>query len=238
MKLPLVLISGWAHPASALQNLAKALSQRFDPQVLSAGQFFSGNLPLEPGSQAWILGWSLGGLLALEAALTRPDSVSKNRPAAGLILLSSTARFTRCDGYPQGTEPANLRALQRALKGDPIAALWRFMADCASPRSLAAQELEDLSRTALSQGIDALEEGLRRLQDLDLRERARSLRMPCLLIHGREDLVIPWRASEWLASQIAGSLLQVIDGAGHDLPLHNPGLVADRVLRFAAEVMP
>jgi pimeloyl-ACP methyl ester carboxylesterase len=45
------------------------------------------------------------------------------------------------------------------------------------------------------------------------------IRAPTLVIHGRDDPLIPVAAGQHLAARIAGAELDVISGMGHDLPL-------------------
>jgi pimeloyl-ACP methyl ester carboxylesterase len=42
-----------------------------------------------------------------------------------------------------------------------------------------------------------------------------------LIIHGREDTFIPYRNSEELTKEIAGSKLVILERSGHILPLNN-----------------
>jgi pimeloyl-ACP methyl ester carboxylesterase len=65
----------------------------------------------------------------------------------------------------------------------------------------------------------------------DLRPRLSHVAVPTLVVHGADDPLVPKAAGEDIAASIAGALLMIIDGMGHDLPtpLH------DRVTRAIAE---
>jgi pimeloyl-[acyl-carrier protein] methyl ester esterase len=177
-------------------------------------------------SPDFVVGWSLGGLLALEEAIARPGE------AAGLVLISSTARFTASgDGWP-GTPGASLRALRRSLRKDPEDALRRFFGDCAAPHPLSPAEAEARIGAALAMGLDVLDAGLERLRSTDLRARLGEVRAPTFVIHGGEDRVIPPAAAERVAAAIPGAELAIIEGIGHDLPLRRSDLVAARIRSF------
>ncbi|MDA1285036.1 MAG: alpha/beta fold hydrolase [Rhodobacterales bacterium] len=67
-------------------------------------------------------------------------------------------------------------------------------------------------------GLAAAEERVERLQKLDL---------PCFVIHGAEDTLVPPEAGRELASLIPGAKLEIIKGMGHTItPLLAPKLVA------------
>ena len=59
---------------------------------------------------------------------------------------------------------------------------------------------------------------------------------PTLIIHGREDLLVPVAAGYDLAERIAGSTLEVIPGMGHDLPDELVPGIAMSVLRHVGGV--
>ncbi len=60
------------------------------------------------------MGWSLGGMLLLEAlsGLTDPSP-------GGLVLVGVAPVFTRRPDYPWGQPPAVVRAMRRALTKNP-----------------------------------------------------------------------------------------------------------------------
>ncbi len=59
---------------------------------------------------------------------------------------------------------------------------------------------------------------------------------PTLVIHGRDDPLIPLAAGEDTARSIVGARLEVIDGMGHDFAPGALPLLADHVVRFCREV--
>lgn len=223
MKPELLLIAGWAHTATALDPLAQALGSRFQTRTTSVDRFIPAD-PLDP-APSWLLGWSLGGMLALECALLQPDRVQ------GLILVNTTARFTRSADWLHGTPPAELRQLGRALRQDLASGIRGFL-------ELSAQHLLDPDHRTeplphrLEYTLHVLQEGLRYLNETDLRPRLGSLRCPVHILHAREDAVIPFAAGQALASAIDGSTFTALDGIGHDLPVRDPARIALALDRY------
>jgi len=207
MKPDLVMVGGWAHPASALQPLAAALGDIVAPRLVAAHE----PLPA-PERPAFLLGWSLGGLLALQAACAAAQHWR------GLILVSSCARFCAAPDYPQGVAPASVRALKAALRRAPAPALRRFFVDVAAPQALPPERLTAQVRDALALGSEVLAAGLDALLTLDLRAALAQVTPPALVLHGREDRVIPCAAGAWCADRLRHSRLVILEGVSHDLP--------------------
>ncbi len=205
------MMAGWAHPAEALRPLADALAGFAEPRLLAADEA----LP-KLDAPAFLLGWSLGGLRILDAALTA------QAPWPGLILIGTTARFCAATDFPHGVSTARLRALKIALRKTPETVLRQFFVDEAAPAQLAPAELEARVQGALALGADRLAAGLDALLTMDLRERLASPTTPVLVLHGRADGVIPCAAGEALAERFVFSRFVGFEGAGHDLPLRAP----------------
>ena len=217
----LIMLGGWAHPAGALQPLADAVREFAAPRLAAAHEACP-----TPAQPAFLLGWSLGGLLALREALAAPERW------LGLILVGSCARFCAAPDYPCGVAPARLRALQTALRRNPAAALGPFFADVAAPQALAPAASAAQVRAALALGTDALAAGLETLRTLDLRPYLRDCAKPVLILHGREDRVIPAAAGEWLAGQFTYSRFVPVAEAGHDVPARAPDILAAEIQHF------
>ena len=88
-----------------------------------------------------IVGWSTGGIAAIEAAANYPEKV------CGLVLLSATARFCSDTGYSAGVAPAVLRAMIRGLKRSPEAVIADFLQQALYPVRIPADELARRTKT-------------------------------------------------------------------------------------------
>lgn len=56
------------------------------------------------------------------------------------------------------------------------------------------------------------------IMDGDRRDRLRRIKAPTLVIHGREDRLVPLAGGIDTAEHVPGAVLEIIDGMGHNLP--------------------
>jgi pimeloyl-ACP methyl ester carboxylesterase len=70
----------------------------------------------------------------------------------------------------------------------------------------------------------------------DLISRVGEIQLPTLCIVGAQDLMTPPKYSQYLHEQIAGSRLEVVEGAGHTLPLEQPEEYNRRLADFLLAV--
>lgn len=69
-------------------------------------------------------------------------------------------------------------------------------------------------------------------------EALRSVRVPALVIHGKDDPLVPLAAGEDTAAAIPGAELLVIDGMGHDLPRAVWPRIIDAISALTAKIEP
>jgi pimeloyl-[acyl-carrier protein] methyl ester esterase len=236
-RTPAILVSGWAHPAHVLCPLAEALPEfdsiclstcelGDDPTLWSAALTERIRTAEEP---PLVIGWSLGGIVALEALTTDAPP-----PAAALVLIGSTARFCAGPDWPWGQTPAALRALRTGLRRDPRAALAGFLRECAAPGAPDEDTLQAGVEMALSIGLQQLAAGLDYLGSTDLTGRLGRLKPRCICVHGIADRIIPCEASRAMAKQTSG-VLEVLVESGHSVPVASPARVA-RAIRRGVQV--
>jgi pimeloyl-[acyl-carrier protein] methyl ester esterase len=202
-----------------LSGLVATLESRFAVTAVEANPA----APLLPGPASAgrepvvLVGWSLGGMLALEAAIASPDRVR------GLLLVGTTPSFCVRTGFPHAVEAKAVRSLSVALRRDGRGAVARFLRECAAPLAPLPASAGQVSCTAAD--VDLLLAGLEYLRRRDLRARCPELRAPCRVLHGGEDRVVPVEAGAWLARSLPGAAFTESPGYGHDLPLRRPDLV-------------
>lgn len=219
-----VLLHGWAMHGGVFAPLIEALRKRCTLHVIDLpghGRSLDCAISLQPAAcaraiadrvpRAMWLGWSLGGLYALQAALDFPDQVR------GLAMLCASPRFARATNWPHAVSPEILQDFGRDLATDYASTLERFLAlealgsDCAQAdlRKLRADTFNEHRPT-----VRALVEGLDVLEHSDLRARVHELVPPSAWIAGRRDRLIPWQAMRWSAVQCNG-VFTCIAGGGH-----------------------
>jgi pimeloyl-[acyl-carrier protein] methyl ester esterase len=174
-----------------------------------------------------LAGWSLGALLALDAALAAPGRY------AALALVSGTARFCGDgEGHP-GPELRTLRLMSARLARDRSAVLRSFAHSCAAPDGGA-----DAGRWWMAQAsgfaTDALARGLTALGTLDLRSGLATLSGRVRLIHGDADGIVPLAAAAELAAACPDAQVRVVPGRGHALPFTAAIEVAQLLLEVEA----
>lgn len=176
-----------------------------------------------------LLGWSLGGQIALELA------VSDELVLEALILVSTTPRFVAGADWPYGMAPAVLQRFAEQLTVDFRQTIRDFLELQVRGSTGGPAVLKMLQSALLAQGgptRDALEAGLHVLADTDLRPRLSGLRERALVVAGQYDRVAPPEASRALAASLARAEYFELRRAGHAPFLSHGEGFARRVTMF------
>jgi pimeloyl-[acyl-carrier protein] methyl ester esterase len=187
----LALVHGWGMNAHVFDTLAGLLADDFEvraldlpghggrePLVNDTLQSWSEDLAQQLPDGATLLGWSLGGQVAMRAALDHPERIAR------LVLLAATPRFVATDDWPHAVALQDLSDFGAALLADTQATLLRFLT--LQTRGMEGQKamLQQLRQTMLAAPQpqhDALSAGLEMLLTTDLRDAAKQLRQPALM---------------------------------------------------------
>ena len=164
-----------------------------------------------PERSVW-LGWSLGGLVALRAALDFPHRI------AALVLVSTTPRFVSAADWPCAMPPERLTQFMTELKADHCGTLTRFLGLQVRGDEHARDTLRQLH--AVLQAYDvpqaaSLAVGLEILRAADLRAAVSQLALPVLLLAGDNDRLTPPAAGAWLAGVVGAARLLRLPRAAH-----------------------
>ena len=178
-------------------------------------------------AQTIVLGWSLGGQIAMRIALDFPERVSR------LILMSTTPKFVLAPDWQAGIPAQDLHVFVADMRADTRATLLRFLS--LQTRGTTGQKtlLQTLRTSLFSQALPhahALQAGLEMLLQNDLRAEVKHIAQPTTVIHGSVDKLTPSAAGEWLAKHLASARYHMIDGAAHAPFLSHTQQVAEVIL--------
>ena len=228
----LVLLHGWGLHSGAWTPLLPELGQRFrvtcidlpghgrspaQPEGFGLESAAAAIAAIAPPGAAW-LGWSLGGQLALAAALA-------GAAIRRLVLVATTPRFVAAPDWPCGMAAATLAGFAASLAEDHRKALRDFLTLQLRGDRHAATLLAELRRTLAEHGDPdpaALRSGLEILGCTDLRARLAAVRQPVLVIAGERDRLTPAEAGRRLAAGVRDGRVLVLPGAAHAPFLTHP----------------
>ncbi len=171
--------------------------------------------------KAYIMGHSLGGFIAQELIVLRPDLVAK------LVLAS-----TNCGGMnvipitPEAMEVLTNR------EGDPVELVKRGIAIACAPGFLereqeVSQELIDYRFTnpvppEQYQAQVAAGAGMAYLTPEQVTERTGAIKIPTLILFGEHDQVVPPGNADLMAGMISDAQIKIIPDVGHMFPVEAP----------------
>lgn len=164
-----------------------------------------------PAPAFWV-GWSLGGLIALQVALSVPRAVR------GLMVVAGSPCFVRGPDWPYAVEDAVLQQFARELERDYAATLARFLALQVRGSTDAGATLRALHARVLEQAQPqpaALRAGLNILRTSDLRTQLGAIACPTQFVFGECDTLAPAPLAGEIAQRMPAARSTVIRGAGH-----------------------
>jgi pimeloyl-[acyl-carrier protein] methyl ester esterase len=225
---PLVLLHGWGLHGGLFAPLLPALARRFRVHVVDLpGHGHSppaASVTLDALVDAVadavagerrplaVLGWSLGGLVAMRWARREPTRVAR------LALVATSPRFVAGDDWPHA-----MSAQALARFGDEFATSWkltlqRFLALQVHGSEAGRATLATLRQQLYARGEpsrDALADTLRVLATTDLRSEVAAIGAPAVVVSGERDTLAPAGAGAWLGAALPNATCVRIDGAAH-----------------------
>jgi pimeloyl-[acyl-carrier protein] methyl ester esterase len=215
------------HPSWALDLPGHGRSEWHDQRadLESQLQDLQANLP----AQCVLVGWSLGGQLALELARRAPAQVH------ALVLIASTPRFTRAADWAQGMEAETLHAFETLLARDWRQCLRDFVQLQVRGGRNAEHTQQQLDATLEAHGLPraaALRAGLALLTSLDQRAQLAHIQQPVLVLSGQNDRVTSAAAGRWMAGALRNARHVEVARAGHAPLLSHVDEVAAAIREF------
>lgn len=172
-------------------------------------------------SRCALLGWSMGGQVALRMILRRQDGIEK------LILVATTPCFVASPGWPHGMDPTQVRAMDRQMQRDYKGSMGEFFRLMFEDENLDPQRYREIVRFAVREGAlperEVARQGLKLLARTDLRPDLGRIDRPTLVHYGGEDQITVPGACHELAAALPRSEETDWPGIGHAPFLSRPG---------------
>ena len=176
-------------------------------------------------SKASVLGVGGGGGVGMLFAATTPERVN------ALVLLNTTARYTRAPDYPWGSSPEFEARIEKELEfgwgrgvlletvgpnvaGDPAFRSWwaRYQRLGSSPGTVLAMR--------------------HMLQQLDVRDVLPSIRVPTLVVSRRDNRLVEAAHGRYLGEHIPGARYVEVEGDDYFPFIGNADLILDEIEEF------
>lgn len=244
-RLPdLVLLHGWCMSVRIWEPLLAQLQTCCNPWCVDLpnhGMSPAGPWPDDPAdiisaigqqvpTNAVWLGWSLAGMLVLEAAA--------RLNLRGIVLLAANPKFVQDADWP-GMPETNFMSFRDAFAADPEATLIGFQKLQSGQRPLtraAQQALLAALTTPDAERLPGLQQALNYLHAGDARHALADSNCPSLILGGTGDRLIPAAALQRTAGILPQSSLRLLTHAGHALMLEQPAAVSTSLGEFLSDL--
>jgi len=176
-------------------------------------------------TDAYVVGHSLGGFVAQELTLARPELVSK------LVLASTT--FGGPNAVPVTQEAL---AVMMDRSGDPMDLVRRGVAIAAGPGFYDTQPyvLGELVAYRLTGPVPLAQYQAQMMAGAmhNAEDRVAGITCPTLVLFGEHDKVVPPANAALLTAKIVGSHSRILPGVGHIFPLEDVDATNSALLEF------
>lgn len=222
-----LLIGGWGYQSSLLKPLIDAAPEGTEILPFALGDLYElGKTSQDSGcvfqaglkqvlqfftEPVTLIGWSTGAMIAYACAL-------ENANIEKLVLISPCGAFVQSESAPYGTPKVALLAMKKAARRDALSMLWKFDEKVFHPME---KVQSDAHEAHFEQRSEVLGAGLDYLIKTNLLNESINRPLVTKLIHGQQDAIIPVEAGQALA-EVLKVELNIIDDAGHGLPLTHP----------------
>ena len=240
----IVLLHGWGSGSNswqtlipALQNIANVIAldlpgfgdsaEIADFNLDSVIDLIVAQLP----EKSVLVGWSLGGMIAVNIAARYPQKISH------IITLAANAKFVASRDYETAMPLAINRQFNKGFAANAPATLKLFSGllaqDDANERSL----LKQVRSLAEPEKVNAnWLQALNLLASLDNREAFAQLSQTGLHLLAEKDVLVPVAAAQSLASLNPQQEIKIIPGAAHAVHWSSPELVVGLITDFLVQV--
>lgn len=174
--------------------------------------------------RAHVLGHALGGLVALELGRMAPERVGK------LVLVNAWAK---ADVHSERCFDIRLGILAAQGPAAYVAAQPLFLHSAEYASAHHAKILAEVAHgTAHFQGEETIRKRIGALRAFDARADLARITAPCLVAAAKDDLLVPWTASQALAAGLPNATLWLTDHGAHAFTVERPEPFNTDMLRF------
>lgn len=234
----ILLLHGWGSNSTAFSALSSELSKKYKIVALDLPGMGQSQLP----PTAWnlddyknfvtsflaklninkvysIIGHSNGGSLAIKMAADK--NLAANFKLSKLVLIGSAGIR-----YKQKLKKQIFKLIAKLGKGG--------LSILPLPASAKLKLKKKLYQAAGSEALDnpELEQTFRLVVGEDISPQAAKLKLPTLLIYGKQDADTPVEYGQILSSLIENSKLEVVEGGGHYIFLDQPKITLNLIEDF------
>lgn len=174
-----------------------------------------------------LIGWSLGGMLAVALAARAPQKIAR------IITLAANGKFVVEDNYPAAMPLAVNNKFNQDFASDPERTLKLFSGLLAQGDNNERSLLKSLRTSSLDlQPNHNWREALTLLAQLDNRATFARLTQPGLHIFGAADALVPAAAVSALKALNKHQQLKILPGAAHAMHWSQPQKIAHMIRAF------
>ena len=222
----LVLTHGWGLHGGIWQPVIDTLQDRYRLTIIDlpghghspvpAGGFDLNRLSqlmldAAPENGIWI-GWSLGGMASLNAALHWPQQIDK------VVMVAAQPQFIQTDDWPYATPANNLAAFTDNLTQNTEQTLKRFLGlqvRGTSDEKEMLRGIRDIVDQRPLPQTEALRLSLDILNTANLRSQLNQLQCPIQFILGERDMLVPIATTKKIQQLIPQARIDIMREAGH-----------------------
>lgn len=229
-KTSLVFIHGWGLNSAVWQSTIQQLQYDFDITTVDLPGFglnvdyslshYSLENVVEKiqssiSKPVVYIGWSLGGLVATKLALSFPEKV------LGCITVASSPCFlnkeTDASTWP-GIQPNVLKMFHQQLAQDTKKTIDGFLKIQAMGSPHVRQDVKTIRDLVMKHPLptkQTLDDSLKLLETVDLREQLPLLTVPFFRLYGKLDSLVPKSVIKQIAQIVPNSQQHIFDKASH-----------------------